>query len=44
MTACLRADADIAISLLLWLIFVVLCVAVLSFGLAQQGRYRALAA
>jgi len=41
---CLRADADLAISLLLWVAFVVLCTVVLSFGLAQQGRYRALAA
>jgi putative nucleotidyltransferase with HDIG domain len=37
-------DADLIVSLLLWLIFVVLCIGVLSFGLAQQGRYRALAA
>lgn len=37
-------DADVVISLLLWLVFVVLCIGVLSFGLAQQGRYRALAA
>jgi putative nucleotidyltransferase with HDIG domain len=37
-------EADLIISLLLWLIFVVLCVLVLSFGLAQQGRYRAVAA
>jgi putative nucleotidyltransferase with HDIG domain len=37
-------DADVIISLLLWLAFVVLCVGVLSFGLARQGRYRALAA
>ena len=38
------ADADVIISLLLWLTFVALCIGVLSFGLAQQGRYRALAA
>jgi putative nucleotidyltransferase with HDIG domain len=38
------ADADVIISLLLWLIFVVLCSGVLSFGLTQQGRYRAIAA
>ena len=38
------ADADVIISLLLWLVFVALCIGVLSFGLAQQGRYRALAA
>ena len=37
-------DADILISLLLWLVFVALCILVLSFGLAQQGRYRAMAA
>ena len=37
-------DADVIISLLLWLAFVALSVGVLSFGLAQQGRYRALAA
>ncbi len=41
---CLRADADVAVSLLLWVTFLALCIAVLSFGLAQQGRYRALAA
>ena len=39
-----RADAGIAISLLLWLAFVALCFTVLSFGLAQQGRHRSLAA
>lgn len=38
------ADADVIVSLLLWLMFVGLCIAVLSFGLAQQGRYRALTA
>ncbi len=37
-------DADVIVSLLLWLLFVVLCIAVLSFGLAQQGRFRGLAA
>jgi putative nucleotidyltransferase with HDIG domain len=37
-------DVDVAISLLLWLMFTVLCIAILSFGLAQQGRYRAIAA
>jgi putative nucleotidyltransferase with HDIG domain len=37
-------DADGIVSLLLWLMFVALCIGVLSFGLAQQGRYRALAA
>lgn len=37
-------DADAIISALLWLIFVLLCIGVLSFGLAQQGRYRSLAA
>jgi len=37
-------DADVVISLLLWLVFVVLCILVLSFGLTQQGRYRAVAA
>ncbi|MBM4027041.1 MAG: HDIG domain-containing protein [Planctomycetes bacterium] len=37
-------DADVIVSLLLWLVFVALCVAVLSFGLAQQGRYRGFAA
>jgi hypothetical protein len=44
LTVGLRADADIAVSLLLWVAFVVLCATVLSFGLAQQGRYRAVAA
>ncbi|HNS20177.1 MAG TPA: HDIG domain-containing protein [Sedimentisphaerales bacterium] len=39
-----RADAGIAISLLLWLAFVALCFTALSFGLAQQGRHRSLAA
>jgi putative nucleotidyltransferase with HDIG domain len=37
-------DADVIVSLLLWLFFVLLCIGVLSFGLTQQGRYRALAA
>jgi hypothetical protein len=37
-------DADVILSLLLWLIFVALCIGVLSFGLAKQGRYRAFAA
>jgi len=37
-------DADVIVSLALWLVFVALCIGVLSFGLAQQGRYRALAA
>jgi putative nucleotidyltransferase with HDIG domain len=37
-------DADVIVSLLLWLTFVALCTTVLSFGLAQQGGYRALAA
>lgn len=40
----LRADAGIAVSLLLWLVFVVLCFAVLSFGLTPQDHHRALAA
>ena len=34
------ADAHILISALLWLLFVVLCAAVLSFELIQRGRYR----
>jgi hypothetical protein len=38
------ADADLIISLLLLLLFAVGCVAVLSFGLVEQGGYRALAA
>ena len=38
------ADADVIVSLLLWLMFVALSIGVLSFGLTQQGRYRALAA
>ena len=38
------ADADLIISLLLWLLFVSGCVAVLSFGLVEQGGYRALIA
>jgi putative nucleotidyltransferase with HDIG domain len=37
-------DADIVISLLLWLLFVIGSTAVLSFGLFQQGRYRMLGA
>jgi len=44
LTACLRADADVAITVLLWFVFLVLCIGVLSFGLVQQGRYRALGA
>jgi hypothetical protein len=38
------ADADVIVSLLLWITFVILCIGVLSFGLAKQGRYRAMAA
>jgi len=38
------ADADILVSLLLWLLFVIGCTAVLSFGLFQQQRYLSLAA
>jgi len=38
------ADADILISLLLWLLFVLGCTTVLAFGLFQQERYLALAA
>jgi putative nucleotidyltransferase with HDIG domain len=38
------ADVDVVVSLLLWLLFVVACTAVLSFGLVQQGGYRMLAA
>jgi cyclic-di-AMP phosphodiesterase PgpH len=37
-------DADVIVSLLLWLVFVTLCIGVLSFGLARQGRHRAIAA
>ena len=37
-------DADVIVSLVLWLALVALCIGVLSFGLAQQGRYRAMAA
>lgn len=37
-------DADVIVSLLLWLLFVLLTIGVLSFGMAQQGRYRAIAA
>jgi cyclic-di-AMP phosphodiesterase PgpH len=40
----LRADADLAVSLLLWGTFVLLCTVVLSFGMVQPGRYRALGA
>ncbi len=39
----LHADAGVAVSLLLWLVFVALCFVVLSFGVAPQGRHRALA-
>jgi len=42
--ASLYADADVAVSFLLWLVFLGLCIAVLSFGMVQEGRYRALAA
>jgi len=38
------ADADAAISALLWLLFVAACVGILSFELVQQRRYRALGA
>ena len=38
------ADADIVVSLLLWAAFAVLSAGILSFGLTQQARYRALAA
>jgi putative nucleotidyltransferase with HDIG domain len=38
------ADLDIVVSLLLWLLFVIACTAVLSFGLVAQGRYSTLAA
>ncbi len=34
------ADTDYLISAFLWLLFVVLCVSILSFGLIQQARYR----
>ena len=33
------ADTDVIISILLWLLFVVLCVPILSFELVQQVRY-----
>ncbi len=36
------SDTDLLISALLWLLFVVLCVFILSLGLIQQGRYSAL--
>ncbi|MBP8912153.1 MAG: HDIG domain-containing protein [Phycisphaerae bacterium] len=42
--ASLYADADVAVSFLLWLVFLGLCIAVLSFGMVQEGRYLALAA
>ena len=38
------ADADAVVSLLLWLVFIALCVAVLSFRIVQQGQYMTLAA
>ena len=38
------ADADLVISLLLQLLFIVGAIAVLSFGLVQQGGYPALVA
>jgi putative nucleotidyltransferase with HDIG domain len=41
---CLRADADIAISVFLWTAFAFLCTMVLAFGLTSQGRYRAVMA
>jgi putative nucleotidyltransferase with HDIG domain len=37
-------EADVVISVLLWLLFVVLCIGVLAFGHAREGRYRAMAA
>ncbi|MFQ6036358.1 MAG: hypothetical protein ACE5NM_11030, partial [Sedimentisphaerales bacterium] len=36
------ADTDVIISVLLWLLFVVLCVPIISFELFQQARYHAL--
>jgi len=36
------ADADVIISALLWLLFIILCVPILSFELIQQGQYFAL--
>ena len=38
------ADADAVISALLWLLFLIGCVGILSFELVLRGRYRALAA
>ena len=37
-------NADVVISLLLWLLFVVVCTAILSFEFFEQGRYVALVA
>ncbi|MHC4706684.1 MAG: hypothetical protein ACYS8I_06315 [Planctomycetota bacterium] len=34
------ADADNVISAMLWLLFVVLCIPILSFGLLKQARHR----
>jgi len=36
------ADTDVIISVLLWLLFVILCIPILSFELIQQGNGRAL--
>jgi putative nucleotidyltransferase with HDIG domain len=36
------ADADVVTSLLLWLLFVVLCMGLVSFELIRPGRFRAL--
>jgi putative nucleotidyltransferase with HDIG domain len=44
MRVCPQTESDIAISLLLWVVFAILCTGVLSFGLIKQGGYRALAA
>jgi putative nucleotidyltransferase with HDIG domain len=38
------ADADLIVSLLLWVLFISGCTAILSFGLIEQGGYRALVA
>jgi len=36
------ADTDVIISVLLWLLFAVLCISIVSFELIQQAHYRAL--
>jgi len=42
--ASILADADLVVSVLLWLLFVAACIGIFSFELVQERRYQALAA